>query len=97
MIFNHTHEFHDDRLRDSTIDTQPTLSLETSQDEVLTDSEVPSLASASKVDNSSSETTGTDLVSAFFFLEFMFSLTELRLLGFGFRLLKIQRFAPEFC
>ncbi|KAK0231798.1 caspase domain-containing protein [Armillaria nabsnona] len=63
MIFNHTHELHDDRLCDSTIDTQPTLSLETSQDEVLTDSEVPSLASASKVDSSSSENTETDLDS----------------------------------
>ncbi|SJL08893.1 uncharacterized protein ARMOST_12265 [Armillaria ostoyae] len=64
MIFDHTHEFYDDLgLCDSTIDTQPTLTLETSQDEVLADSEVPSVASVSKVDSSSSESTGTDLDS----------------------------------
>ncbi|PBK64720.1 hypothetical protein ARMSODRAFT_978953 [Armillaria solidipes] len=63
MIFDHTHKFYDDRLCDSTIDTQPTLTLETSQDEVLADSEVPSVASVSKVDSSSSESTGTDLDS----------------------------------
>ncbi|KAK0439131.1 caspase domain-containing protein [Armillaria borealis] len=63
MIFDHTHEFYDDRLCDSTIDTQPTLTLETSQDEVFADSEVPSVASVSKVDSSSSESTGTDLDS----------------------------------
>ncbi|KAK0213816.1 caspase domain-containing protein [Armillaria fumosa] len=54
MRFDHTHEFHD-----SIIDTQPTLSLETSQDELFTDSEVPS--ATSEVDSSSSESTGTDL------------------------------------
>ncbi|SJL15087.1 uncharacterized protein ARMOST_18569 [Armillaria ostoyae] len=63
MIFDHTHEFHDNRLCDSTIDTQPILTLETSQDEVLADSEVTSVVSLSNDDSSSSESTGTDLDS----------------------------------
>ncbi|KAK0186416.1 caspase domain-containing protein [Armillaria mellea] len=59
MILDHTHEF----CEDSTIDTEPDLSLETSQDEVPADSEVPSVASGSKVDSFSSELTRTDLGS----------------------------------
>ncbi|KAK0477460.1 hypothetical protein IW261DRAFT_1634792 [Armillaria novae-zelandiae] len=51
MLFGHIHEFHDD----STIDTQPTISSETSQDGVTR------VASVSQVDSSSdSESTGTD-------------------------------------